>query len=152
METTRGWCSVKSTWPTLTATVRMNSSAGIRPTSCDALERIAQLGDPDARAWRGRGDTDLLPPQQGITVMGTPLGDPAYIRAHLETKAAEQRLQSAWMILLQWPSMREHTTTTFGAVCAVSAMSTRTRERTSEAVPICHWFWWCWSQDCVQDQ
>ena len=35
--------------------------AGIRPRGCEALDRIAQLSDPDARVWRGGGDTDVLP-------------------------------------------------------------------------------------------
>ena len=91
--------------------------AGIRPRGCEALERIAQLRDSDARVWRGGGDTDVLPTQQGIIVLGTPLGDAAFIQAHLEIKATEQRtlldriplmsdLQSAWLILLHCASAR----------------------------------------------
>ena len=49
----------------------------------------------------------MLPTQQGIIVLGTPLGDVAFIQAYLEKKATEQRtlldriplisdLQSAW--------------------------------------------------------
>ena len=64
--------------------------SGIRPEGCDALERIAQAADPRARVWRGSGETDL-PPSQGIVVLGTPLGDPAFIQAHLDKKADEQR-------------------------------------------------------------
>ena len=56
--------------------------SGIRPEGCDALERIAQAADPRARVWRGSGETDLPPSQQGIVVLGTPLGDPAFIQAH----------------------------------------------------------------------
>ena len=37
------------------------------------------------------GVADLPPSQQGIVVLGTPLGDPALIQAHLDKKAAEQR-------------------------------------------------------------
>ena len=59
----------------------------------------------------------MLPSQPGITVLGIPLGDPAYIQAHLEMKATEQRslldriplvsdLQSAWLILLPCASAR----------------------------------------------
>ena len=33
----------------------------------------------------------MLPTQQGIIVLGTPLGDAAFIQAHLEMKATEQR-------------------------------------------------------------
>ena len=91
--------------------------SGIRPEGCDALERIAQAADPRARVWRGSGETDLPPSQQGIVVLGTPLGGPAFIQAHLEKKAAEQRtlleriptvtdLQSAWSTLLHCVSAR----------------------------------------------
>ena len=58
----------------------------------------------------------MLPTQQGIIVLGTPLGDAAFIQAHLEMKATEQRtlldriplsdLQSAWLILLHCASAR----------------------------------------------
>ena len=68
---------------------------------------------PDARVWRGGGDTDVLPTQQEIIVLGTP----AFIQAHLEMKATEQRtlldriplmsdLQSTWLILLHCASVR----------------------------------------------
>ena len=43
---------------------------GIRPVGCDALESIAQTVDPRARVWRGSGETDLPPSQQGIVVLG----------------------------------------------------------------------------------
>ena len=92
--------------------------SGIRPEGCDALERIAQAADPRARVWRGSGETDLLPSQQGIVVLGTPLGDPAFIQARLEKKADAQRtlleripmvtdLQSAWLILVHCASESE---------------------------------------------
>ena len=32
---------------------------GARPNVCDLLERIARAADPDARVWRGSGDTFL---------------------------------------------------------------------------------------------
>ena len=96
---------------------RPKCGTGIRPRGCEALERIAQLRDPDARVWRGGGDTDVLPTQQGIIVLGTSLGDVAFIQTHLEMKATEQRtlldriplmsdLQSAWLILLHCASAR----------------------------------------------
>ena len=67
------------------------NSAGVRPAACNVLERIAQVADPDARVWRGSGETDLPPVQQGITVLGTPLGHPSFVQGHLEKKVAEQR-------------------------------------------------------------
>ena len=80
-------------------------------------KRIAQAADPRARVWRGSGETDLPPSQQGIVVLGAPLGDPAFIQAHLDKKVAEQRtlleriplvadLQSAWLILLHCASAK----------------------------------------------
>ena len=65
--------------------------SGIRPSGCNALERIAQTADPSARVWRGSGETDLPPSQQGIVVLGASLGEVAFIHAHLEKKVAEQR-------------------------------------------------------------
>ena len=81
------------------------------------LERIAQAGDPEARVWREGGETDLPPGRQGVVVLGTPLGHPAFIHAHLEKKVEEQRklltriplvpdLQSAWLILLHCAAAR----------------------------------------------
>ena len=52
---------------------------------------MAEVVDPEARVWRGSGETDLPPGQQGITVLGTPLGHPSHVQGHLEKKAAEQR-------------------------------------------------------------
>ena len=46
--------------------------SGIRPAGCNALERIAQTADPRARVWRGSGETDLPPSQQGIVVLDKP--------------------------------------------------------------------------------
>ena len=91
--------------------------AEVRPEACYILERIAQVADPDARVWRGSGDSDLLPAQQEIPVLGTPLGHPSFDEAHLELKVAEQRtlleripmvpdLQSAWLVLLHCASAR----------------------------------------------
>ena len=47
------------------------NSGGICPDFCDVLERLAQQVDPAARVWRG---SDLPAAQQGVTVLGTPLG------------------------------------------------------------------------------
>ena len=90
---------------------------GVRPPVCDVLERIAQAENPDARVWRGSQDSDLVPGQQGITVLGTPLGTAAFVESQLEMKVAQQRtlleripavpdLQSAWLLLLHCASAR----------------------------------------------
>ena len=44
---------------------------GTRPSGCDVLEHIAQTINPNARVWRG---PDLPEAQQGIKVLGSPLG------------------------------------------------------------------------------
>ena len=49
------------------------------------------MADREARVWRGSGETDLVPAQQGIIVSSTPLGHPSFVEGHLEKKAAEQR-------------------------------------------------------------
>ena len=62
------------------------NQAGERPPICDVLERIAQQNNPRARVWRGsEGPTA----QQGIKVLGTPLGHPDFIRQHLRDVSEE---------------------------------------------------------------
>ena len=65
----------------------------------------------------GSGDTDLPEAQQGMKVLGTPLGHPSFVEAHLQKKLTEQRtcleripeeqdLQSAWSLLVHCASAR----------------------------------------------
>ena len=88
--------------------------AGVRPDVCDVLERIAQVADPTATVWKGGG---LPSSQQGIKVLGTPLGHEDFDRAHLqritekhrtllERIPAIQDIQSAWLLLLHCASAR----------------------------------------------
>ena len=64
--------------------------------------------DPTARVWRG---SHLLLVQQGITVLGTPLGSVEFVQAHLQKTSADHDTllfripllddtQSAWALLL----------------------------------------------------
>ena len=87
-----------------------------RPDFCDTLERIARAEDPDARVWRG---SELPVVQQGIKVLGTPLGHSAFVAAHLNKKADEQALlleripaipdlQSSWALLLHCAAARSN--------------------------------------------
>ena len=80
----------------------------------DTLERIARAQDPDARVWRG---SELPLVQQGIKVLGTPLGHSAFVEAHLNKKAEEQALlperipavldlHSSWALLLHCAAAR----------------------------------------------
>ena len=85
-----------------------------RPEFCDMLEVIARRSDPNARVWRG---SNLPFDQQGIKILGTPLGHPQFLEAHLNRKSAEHDvlleriptvldLQSAWALLLHCLSAR----------------------------------------------
>ena len=88
--------------------------AGNRPAICDMLERIAQRVNPRAKVWRG---SQVPTADQGMRVLGTPLGHEDYVARHLESVAEEQRVlleriprvhdvQSAWLLLLHCASAR----------------------------------------------
>ena len=64
------------------------NQGGIHPEACDLLERIAQQADPDAHVWKGAGLPEV---DQGLRVLGTPFGHPAYVEAQLETLAVEHQ-------------------------------------------------------------
>ena len=69
---------------------------------------IAELGDGTAPVWTG--SWSLPPREQGLLVLGSPLGRPEFVQAALEAKRLEQALllqriphvpdlQSAWLLL-----------------------------------------------------
>ena len=62
------------------------NSAGVRPEACDTLERIARTSVPDAQVWKGPG---LLTSEQGVRVLGTPLGHTNFVSAYLMKKLEE---------------------------------------------------------------
>ena len=86
----------------------------MRPPGCDVLEQIARTVNPTARVWRGSG---VPTEQQGMKILGTPLGHPDFVWRHLAELAAEQRLlleripcvkdvQGAWLLLVHCASAR----------------------------------------------
>ena len=89
------------------------NKAGIRPAAYDALERIARIGNPRAIVWKGPG---VPTHEQGIKVLGTPLGHEDFVAAHLESVLADHTfisripqvkdVQSAWLLLLHCVSVR----------------------------------------------
>ena len=86
--------------------------AGERPQICDVLERIAQMENPRAFFWRL---SDIPTEQQGIKVLGTPLGHDDFVAQHSRTITRDHHLeriphmqdvQSAWLLLLHCASAR----------------------------------------------
>ena len=72
--------------------------AGLEPDGIGALTRVARAVKPDAVVWRG---DPLLPVhQQGLKVLGIPIGQPAFVVDFLESKSREQqtlfRTSSSW--------------------------------------------------------
>ena len=49
----------------------------IRPAACDALERVAHIGNPRATVWKGPG---VPTHEQGIKVLGTLLASVTSLR------------------------------------------------------------------------
>ena len=122
--------------------------AGVRPPVCVVLERIAQADNPNARVWRGSQDSDLVPGQQGITVLGTPLGNAAFVESQLEIcsqlgsfSCTVPRLGR--IICCGWSNPRQSlstpgpTTTASGSVCAPFCTSVRTCHLTPGAQRTC---------------
>ena len=70
------------------------------------LQRLAEQLDPEARVWTG---SEVPAAEQGIIILGTPLGHDEFVRAQLELKSREHGLllsripslsdlQSAWAL------------------------------------------------------
>ena len=53
------------------------NASGIRPETCTVLERMARETDRIARVWRG---SEVPEDEQGMKVLGTPLGHPQFVR------------------------------------------------------------------------
>ena len=68
---------------------RVWNRVGLRPEACNVLERIARTVDPTAVVWRG---SDLPPIEQGLEILGTPLGHPDFVESHLQSVARKQQV------------------------------------------------------------
>ena len=82
---------------------------GLVPDRCDELEEAARAVDPRARVWRGSHED--RPEDQGITILGTPVGRQEFVEQELAKIIADhselltripsvQDLQCAWLLLL----------------------------------------------------
>ena len=52
---------------------------GVAPAGSAALTAAARVAGPSAIVWRG--DPHLPPEEQGVKILGTPLGHPSYVRS-----------------------------------------------------------------------
>ena len=84
------------------------NAAGQKPGVCEAMDQVARALHPEAKVCKG---SELPPEDQGLKVLGTPLGHPDYVAAHLQNTMDKHRiflqripsipdLQSAWLLLL----------------------------------------------------
>ena len=91
------------------------NKAGIKPAGCEELTAAARLVKKDARVWTG--DQGIPTNEQGIRVLGSPVGHPQFVQSFLRRKTAEHSvllkripivpdLQSAWLLLLYCAAAR----------------------------------------------
>ena len=57
---------------------------GVESTEIETLQAAAQVSVPDALVWRG--DPTLPEVEQGMKILGTPLGHPIYVQSFLSAK------------------------------------------------------------------
>ena len=91
------------------------NKAGVAPAGSVALTAAAQVHDPDAIVWRR--DAELNTEDQGLIILGTPLGHEDFVRSNLAKKSGKHDqliqkilnvpdLQCAWILLLYCASTR----------------------------------------------
>ena len=82
---------------------------GVEPAGAAQLTTAARLEKPDAVVWRG--DPELPLTEQGLTVLGAPVGQVEFVQAQLTKKGAEHEallemiplvpnVQVAWLLIL----------------------------------------------------
>ena len=68
--------------------IKVWNVSGVEPRACQILQRIADASGDRESVWKGSGlPTEL----QGIKVMGTPLGHPDFVAAHLDRVLSDHR-------------------------------------------------------------
>ena len=63
------------------------NKAGVTPAGSEILTAAAKVANPTAIVWRG--DLELPPEEQGVKILGTPLGHPSFVRSQLATLSAK---------------------------------------------------------------
>ena len=74
------------------------NASGVRPRDCDILQRIAAASDSRESVWKC---SDLPADQQGIKVLGTPLGPEDFVAAHLEQVLRDNQTSLEWILMVQ---------------------------------------------------
>ena len=91
---------------------------GERLAICDVLERIARVQNPQTVVWRG---SDIPSHQQGITVLGTPLGHVDFIGCCSSSVLLHAPITSSVPCTLAlWSGMLDLTMRTFGNALGAS--------------------------------
>ena len=65
------------------------------PNGIEELTRAARMLKPGAIVWKG--DANLPVSQQGLKVLGIPIGQPAFVREILENRSREHTALSDWV-------------------------------------------------------
>ena len=147
----------------------MWNQAGVEPPGCHRLQAEAVLLDLRAVVWRGAEELPMH--QQGMKVLGTPLGHTEFITAQLEMFTAEHEtlldripliedVQSAWSILVHCAAARanyvarvvepltarqlceRHDIGSWRRLCAVMQISPDQPEDVVETASLP----WCWEE------
>ena len=124
---------------------RLWNRAGLFPRDCEILEDAARLVDPYALVWKG--DPDLPLSQQGIKILGVPVGRKEFIEHELDSRAtchAEllekipyvKDLQCAWLILLYCGVSRANFFIRAVSPDCSLQFATDTRRKSGDALPL----------------
>ncbi|CAK0807356.1 unnamed protein product [Prorocentrum cordatum] len=116
IKTTRA--RARAAFDTTTGAIHLHANVDCHLGKCRAYSRGGGaappgIGELGRDVWRG----DRAPPDRGIKILGTPLGTPEFVAAHLESRLQEERrlldelahlpdLQCAWLLLLLCASPR----------------------------------------------
>ena len=65
------------------------NQVGVVSQVCDVLERIVRIEDTTVTVWKGLG---LSEEEEGIKVLGSPLGHPAFVTRLLERTSAKHQV------------------------------------------------------------
>ena len=87
-------------WKAICGTIPGSQSTRGRRKCGTGAGQSARVGLPTAVVWRG--DSELLPHQQGFKVLSIPLGHPDFVQRFLEGKIGIPEVpdtQSAWLLL-----------------------------------------------------